>query len=78
MVEGETPYCLIEHGYRLLPTVPGMLEGGVTTNGGRPSVNVMVEAVADVDLNSYPPFMQFAQWPDDIGVDYGSPVETLP
>ncbi len=59
VVEGEIPYCLLEHELQLLPSVPGWETGGIAIGNGLPILEVTVEAISDVDLSYYPPFMHF-------------------
>lgn len=72
VVEADTPYCFVESGYRLLDTVPGMVMGGVTVKDGRQIIEVIVEAMDDIDLSDYPPFMLFT---DEIKVGFGGAEE---
>ena len=75
VAEGEIPYCLIEHGYRLLPTVPGMTSGGVTMNGGEPVIEVIIESIDNIDLSRYPPFMRFT---DELKITFDTTPMRLP
>ncbi|MFW2338948.1 MAG: hypothetical protein ACN4GK_02765 [Acidimicrobiia bacterium] len=65
----KTPYCIIMRSYGLLATVPGILMGGVSVNGGDPIVEVVVETMDTIDLSDYPPFMRFREKSDDIVFD---------